>query len=114
MRRLIAIGIVLACAGCATPGETMSKDPVASWKSSKSVQAYVECAIPAVVQGWPLTRSIPKSGGQQIIVSGDGFGNVAAVIDVSADGSGSRVDLKQGAAASWVLKGISKTTESCI
>ena len=97
MRRLIAIGIVLACAGCATPGDVAKKVPVDTFTTSKSPQAFVECAMPLMIKAMSLSRVIPKTGGQQIIGSASAYGVVAALVDVDErEDGGSRIEVRLG------------------
>jgi hypothetical protein len=112
MRGLV-VGLVVALAGCSTPGDVAKTAPVVTLESAKSVDAVVGCAAPKIIAQWSLSRVSPIADGQQILVSGSAWGAILGAVDVKSSGTGSRVEIRLGTASMSAMKDTIDNVKSC-
>lgn len=111
--RLAAVGLMMALAGCSTPGDVAKTSPVLTLDSAKSVDLVVGCAAPKIIAQWGLSRVSPIDGGQQILVSGSAWGAILGSVDVRSAGSGSKIEVRLGTASMSTMKDTFDNVKSC-
>lgn len=114
MQVVLGCLVVLALTGCSTPADVAKRDPILTLHSTKAVDVYLGCLAPKEMAEAPMSKLSPIPGGQQIIVSGSALGQVTGTVDVSADGNGSRIEVRKGAATDYAFHGTVENVKSCI
>jgi hypothetical protein len=90
---IFAFSLAAMLSGCvSTPAQVAAKKPALIAHSNKTVSEVSGCIAPKIGKLWPFVQALPIEGGTRI--AGDGSMSIpktALVVDVTAEGNGSRV-----------------------
>ncbi|WP_036114459.1 MULTISPECIES: hypothetical protein [Luteibacter] len=110
MRIITVVGLSIVCTACATPEKVARTDPGGVILVQRSVDEFVACAIPKLVDVWPKMHIEDIRDGKRIVAEGEGFGPVPAVADVYASPVGTMVEVRWGPGKS---NGVVRKLASC-
>jgi hypothetical protein len=115
MKRVLILGLLVSvAAGCSTAGDVMKASPTMTVSTQKSADAYMGCLAPKVTAEWSLSKVVPQTGGQILIVSGSVVGTAIAAVDVKDEAGGATVRLRKGAATDMAVRTTADNVKSCL